>query len=232
MIDIGQPRWWPLTGIFGVILIGAGALLPGLPPPADAPAKDVLAYFQLNPRNVQLGAYLGGLGVVIWLWFSVAFFWVLRKTEVHAVWSLAYFGAVVMFAAVSTVMSAPGVMLSQPFMKSSDGSLTLAFYSFFNMGSALASFAGALVCVAASILILRSAIIARWIGWLGMLCAFLLWAGASGLYIASGPFAANGPETLGAVLLYAIWTFAIAIALMLKRTRGPAMYPEAESRSA
>lgn len=216
MVDIGQPRWWPLTGIAAMVLIVGGAILPGLPPPADAPANLVLPYFQTNAKSAQIGTYMGALGGVLWVWFSVAFYWVLRRTEVHAVWSLAYLAGVIIFASISTVVSAPYLVLSQPYMKGADGALTLSLYGAFNQGVALATFAGALLCLAASVLILKSKIIPTWLGWLGLASAVAQWASASGLYIASGPLAPNGSVSIVAAGLSALWTIAIAVALMLK----------------
>ena len=223
MLDIGLPRWWPLTGILGLVLIGVGTLLPGFPPAAGASAKDVAAYYTANPQAVQQGTYLAGLGGILWLWFAVAFYWVLRKTEGHAVWSLSYFAGSIVLGAVSTIGLIPAIVLSQPSITTALPELVLALNSFVLASGAIAGFSGALLTLSASVLIIRSGIIAKWIGWLGALATLLELGAASGLYVARGPFAANGIETLVALGIFSSWTIAIAVALMIKQNPAPAL---------
>ena len=214
MVEIGQPRWWPAVGIAAFALITAGALLPGPPPPADAAPTAIAAYFSGNPKAALMGAYLSALGGTLWLWFAVAFYWVLRKTEVHAVWSLAYLSAAILAGAVAVVGLVPQIVLSQAYMKGAGPVLTQALYTWFTASGALASLSFALLNLSASVLIVRSGIVPRWIGTLGLLCAFLQFASASGVYIPSGAFAANGPVTIAALVVFMAWTVAIALALL------------------
>jgi hypothetical protein len=175
-------RWAPIGGIIFVVLMVVGTMLVGDVPAADAPEREIADYLvdsDVHTRNI-IGAYLWTVGALMFLWFLTRLRNDLRRAEggVGAVANLA-FGAGVAFAAVWMVSAAAFASVAYA-VELRDGpvanpDLVRVLPS---MGWLLlllgGGFAGLLVLLAASAVILRTAVFPRWLAWLGILAAILL----------------------------------------------------------
>src|SRR4051794_96057 len=61
--------WDALTGVGFVVLTVAALALPGVPPPADAPASEVIRYFSDKRTDLLASSVLWFLAAILLLWF-------------------------------------------------------------------------------------------------------------------------------------------------------------------
>src|SRR5262245_8491115 len=175
-------RWAPVAGIAFVVLMVVGSMLVGNVPNPDASRAEVADYLADTDRQMNniVGAYLWVIGAIAFLWFLIRLRNDLRRAEggTGALSNLA-FGAGVAFAAVWTVAAATfasvayAVTLRDAPLTDSDlvrvlpplGRLELLFGG---------GFFGLVVLLATAAVILRTAGLPRWLGWLGIVAAIAL----------------------------------------------------------
>ncbi len=69
MDDKFWEKYGALGGIWFVILAVVGSLLAGAPPRRDGSVADIVKWYADNDSAIQLGGFLGGLGVIGLLWW-------------------------------------------------------------------------------------------------------------------------------------------------------------------
>ena len=178
----GIERWAPISGIVFVVLMVVGSFLVSDMPSADASGREIAAYLgdsDNHTRNI-IGAYLWAVGALAFLWFLTLLRSDLRRAEggTGALSNLA-FGAGVAFTAVWLVAAAAltsvayAVALRDAPVTNVDlvrvvpptGGLLLL------LGG---GFTGALLLLAASAVILRTGVFPRWLAWVGIVGAIVL----------------------------------------------------------
>jgi hypothetical protein len=175
-------RWAPVGGIAFVVLMVVGSMLVGDVPAPDAPEQKIVAYFSdsaTHTRNI-VGVYLWMIGALAFLWFLTRLRSDLRRAEggSGAVSDLA-FGAGVAFAAVWMVSAAAFAAVANAISlrDAPVGDIDLVRV-LPPMGRLLlllgGGFAGALVLLAASVVILGTGVFPRWLAWLGIVAAIVL----------------------------------------------------------
>jgi hypothetical protein len=181
---ISQIERWapPIAGIVFVVLMVVGSMLVGDVPGPDAPEQEIAGYLAASgthTRNI-IGAYLWVVGALAFLWFLTRLRSDLRRAEggTGALSNLA-FGAGVAFAAVWMVCAA--VFAWVPYSIElrdapvSDPDLAWVLPSLGRLLLLLGGgFAGLLVLLAASVIILRTGVFPRWLAWLGIAAAIAL----------------------------------------------------------
>jgi hypothetical protein len=167
-------RLSPLTGVVGVALIVAGAMVSGLfsyLPPADQLAE----YLNSHAAAAALGGYLGMLSVFFLIWFAGSLRGSLRAREAGAgrIADLAFAGGVASALAIGlgfTLLSAAASRASSP-----DGISAVGAATTYDISSAIE---GALFAVALAVMIEATAVVAyrhgafpRWFAWVSSVLA-------------------------------------------------------------
>jgi hypothetical protein len=175
-------RWTALSGIVFVVLMLTGAAFVIDVPKADASGQEIAAYLadgDNHTRNV-VGAYIWVLGGLAFLGFVTGLRAVLRRAEGEpGTLSSLVFGAGVLFTAVWSVSAATLAAVAYAVRFSdapvSDPDLVRVLPQ---LGSLLlllgGGFAGILLVLATSALIIRTRVLPRWLAWLGIPVAIAL----------------------------------------------------------
>lgn len=175
-------RWAPIGGVVFVVLMVVGSMLVGDVPGPTAPDHEVAAYLadsRNHTRNI-IGAHLWVVGALVFLWFLTRLRSELRTAEggTGALSNLA-FGAGVAFTAVwmasAAVFASVAYAIEFHDASVSDPDLVRVLPL---LGRLLLLFGGAsagvLVLVATAVVILRTGVFARWLGWLAIVAAIVL----------------------------------------------------------
>ena len=175
-------RWAPIGGIAFVVCMVVGSMLVGDIPKPDASRGEITRYLADADNHVRniAGAYLWVVGALMFLWFLTRLRNDLRRAEggTGALSTLAFGGGVafaavwmvsaVLFAAVPYAVEwrdAPVTNIDMVRVLPPAGRMLLL------LGG---GFAALLILIAASAVILRTALLPRWLGWLGIVAALLL----------------------------------------------------------
>src|SRR5262245_60555876 len=175
-------RWAPIGGILFVVLMVVGSMLVGDVPAPNAPDHEIANYLADSGNHTRnlIGAYLWGLGALAFPWFLIRLRNDLRRAEGGSgALSTLTFGAGVAFTAVW--MASAGIFASVAYAVAlrdapvSDPDLVRVLPA---AGRLLllfgGGFAGSLLLLAASLVILRTRVFGRWLGGLGILAAIVL----------------------------------------------------------
>ena len=215
-------RWAPIAGIAFVLLMVGGGFLISDVPESDAAAQEVTSYLADGDNHTRnlIGAYLWVTGALAFLWFLTRLRGDLRRAEggTGGLSNLA-FGAGVVFAAVWMVAAA--AYASVPFAVGvadapvSDPDLVRVLPS---LGGFLllvgGGFAGFLVLMATSAVILRTGVFPRWLAWLGIGGAIIL------LF------------DLVYLNIFPLWVWVFIASIVMLRRREPATAPASPGRRA
>jgi len=179
-------QWWRIGGVFGIIfvvlfIIGA-IIIPGEPPMRDDSIQEIRQYFQDDGDIYLAGDYMVGIAFVLFFVpYLVTLRWVLGSGEGWPpIWSwVTVAGGLTMLVLGGTGAAAFGTLaLSADNPEIDDSSVRLLMemnsYSF-----TLFSFGMALFVASASLVILRTGVLWRWLAGLGLLAALLLVVGAA-----------------------------------------------------
>jgi hypothetical protein len=206
-----------VAGIGFVVLIVVVLVLGFDGPVFDDSAADVREFFVDSDTQVHLVTWLGALGVVF---FFLPFAAGLRNLLAPAdeadeqMWSrLSYTGAV-LTAAIAVIGSAFWEVLSQGVAEevSDDTLVALARFDTVFFG-ALLPWGFALFLAGASVVIIRSGVLAAWIGWFGAVGALL--SAIGGLWI----LGEDDESFLGLLvfigqLLFLLWVLVVGITMI------------------
>ena len=177
-----KQRWAALSGIVFVVLMLTGAYFVIDVPAPDASTQEIAGYLAdsgNHTRNI-VGAYLWVLGGLAFLGFVAGLRAVLRRAEGDpGTLSSLVFGAGVVFTAVWSVsavaLAAVAYSVGLAGAPVSDPDLVRILPQ---LGSLLlllgGGFAGILLVLATSMLILRTRVLQRWLAWFGILVAIAL----------------------------------------------------------
>jgi hypothetical protein len=209
-----------LAGVAGIGFAATNAVILGLAgnaPSYDDSAAEFREFFVDSGLDVHLTTWLAALmSVFFFLPFSTGLRNVLAAAEgpQEPLWSrLSYTGAVI--AATLTVAGSTfWEVLSQGTAEqlSDDTLVVLArFDAVFLIG--VLPWAVALLLAASSVVIVRTGVLARWIGWFGGASALLLLVGTLWLFAEDGDGAIAGAGYLGLVMS-AVWVLVVGISML------------------
>lgn len=216
-------RMWAASGVVAVALFACGLLFGDLLgstnfPPLDATANHVRAYFLVNASEVRALSFFHALSAIALVAFAAYLYaWLRAESRAPAaLTALALSGGAI--AAAFLLLSALCYrVLAEPAI-ARDAPLAHAFLvlSYLAGGPAIALPLALMVAVVAATT-LREQLLARWIGWFGVVTATCGAACAGALL---GPMdnrsATYGILLLGAVLMFA-WLIVTSVALIVRR---------------
>jgi hypothetical protein len=208
MDDKKIEKWAALSGAVFVVLSVVGAFLAGSPPKVSDPDLKIINFVKDNQDALKCGAYIGGLGLVFFLFFLGIVWTRLHRAE-GGPGRLA--GTSAMAGVATVAIAAAGFGISAyGYLHPAESAVT------FRMSTVilgLLSFAALVFVEAASIVIIRTKFLPVWLGWLGMLSA-LLW-------LVAGAAVATEDDTIFVIgfvafLVWALWILIFSV--MLFRT--------------
>ena len=201
MDDKTWERYGALGGIWFLVLGVIGSLLAGTPPGRTDSADEIAVWFLDNDTNIQIGAFLTGIGVIGLAWWFGSLWQAMVRAEDGslrvAVIALAGFsmsGAMAMGGFAVNAATASGIELV------GTGS---AF--FFGLSSVLYGFAAigtAIMVLAVSGLVWRTGFLPKWIAEIGVIIAALEIVSALGVATDANFFGLVG---FIAFVAWAIW---------------------------
>jgi hypothetical protein len=214
--------WWKIGGAAGIafiVLFIIGAIvLQGDTPMADDSAEEIRSYFADHAKAYLIGDFLTGLAFIfLFLPFASALRSYLGLAEgANGMWSrLSYTGALLMVA-IGGATSATNGALAYAHADFADDAIlktlnNMTYYTF----TTTFPFAGALLVLPASIVILRTRVLWSWLGWLGL--AYSIVAVISSLAVLNRD--PNSPLGLLAFMVFialAIWIIATSVGLLTR----------------
>jgi len=206
-----------IAGIVFVVLTIVGAFLPGQPPKPDDSIATIRSFYADHRSAILLSAYVGGVATAFGLWYIAALSVVVRRAEGGGgILALTTFAG----GAVTSVVGVIGLLVSAALAYSSRSDDVLrTMFDFGNMSFALIMFPWAVFTAAASVVMIRTGLFARWLGWAGIAAAALMLISAAGLGQTSGAWAAAGAVSIVTFIVGMIWILATAI-FMLRSSMG------------
>ena len=211
MDDSKWERWGALGGILFVILVVAGALLPGSPPmPSDSTA-DMVKFIADKGDQVRIAGYLGAVAIVPFFWFIASLWRLLRRDEGGAP-RLAV-AAALGGAFAATVGAVGGIVLALlPMVRSSltPGLLRILYILSTNVAY-LSLFGIATLVLSASVIFIRSRGMPVWLGYFGILVALLALIGGGATVSANDTLFNIG---VVAFLLSSLWIVILSVCML------------------
>jgi hypothetical protein len=210
-------RPWRLSGIAGLLFTITSLVASVInvqPPPYNGDSAAIAVWFADNSEQYRVGHFVAG---VAFLLFYVPFFAGLcerlRAAEGSpAIWSRVTWGGAILSPAAGTTSGAfiMGAALLENTVSPDVARFAAAstFYAFVVSGAL-----SGIAMLGASVVVLRTGVLARWLGWSGALIAAVAILGSAAIVEndPAGPFAAlNGL----AWLAYFLWIAALAVSLV------------------
>jgi len=185
-------RYGAATGIGFVILVVIGFLTQPTPPDADAPASEVLNYVVDHQNALHAEQLVFGIAGLLFIWFIGT----LRSALVTAEGGngrLATTGYGAGLLGVGILIVSFGLTATAAFHPVDNGpDTTRAFVDAGLMVAAVGAPAAAAFLLANSLVILRTALLPSYLGWIGVVAAVLNLLGLGSIYTDSGAFAPDG----------------------------------------
>ena len=211
---------WRISGISGLLFVVLSLVASGMnvqPPSYDQAPAAFVAWFAESSQRFRIGHFIAGIAFLLFYFpFFAGFCERLREAEgTPAIWSrVAWAGAIMSPAAGTTSGSfIVGTALLGGGVSSDAAAFGAAgsFYAYVVSGAL-----SGIVMIGAAVVILRTGVFWRWLGWAG---------GSIGLaaIIGSAAIVENDPAGLFASinavawLAYFLWIVALSIALILAR---------------
>jgi hypothetical protein len=216
-------NWWRAGGVFGLIFvilfIIGGIGLAGDTPTRDDSIEEIRAYFQDDGDIYLIGDYISGLAFVFFfIPYLVILRWVLGSREgwpALGSWLTVLGGVLMVALGGAGAMTFGTLALSADNSEIDDSSVRLLVemnsYAF-----SLFAYGMALFTASASIVVLRTGVLWRWLAAIGLLAAVLLIIGASWPIDGDEEGALAIPGFIGAPLTL-LWIIISSVNLLLMK---------------
>ena len=221
-------QWWRVGGALGIafaILFIIGAIiLQGEPPMRDDSIQEIRKYFQDDGQKYLVGDYLTGIAfVLLFLPYVVTLRWVLGSGEGWPpIWSwLTVIGGVAMVALGGAGSMAFGTLAISADNTQIDDSSVRLLMELNTYAFNLFSFGMALFVASASLVILRTGVLWRWLAVPGLLAAILLIIGAAWPIDGDEQGAVAIPGFVGALLTMLFVILSSVRMIMMKEEPAP-----------
>jgi hypothetical protein len=202
---------WLVFSLGGLGLLAAGGF--NVPSGSSVDSFAALAS-AVPPMQVHLGLYLHTLSSLLLVVFAARVWATLRLAERSPAWlSTAAFGAALLAAAGTTfTLNAVFAAIAVRAGHGLDAQTTATLYEVARGGYATGDRLLTLFAGLASIVVLRTRVLPRWLGWLGAI------AGVLGIVGRAPGLEAAGELALGLGLgAFYLWSLALAVTLLVRR---------------
>jgi hypothetical protein len=221
-------QWWRVGGLFGlgfaVLFVIGAIIIQGEPPMRDDSVQQIREYFADDGTKYLVGDYMTSIGFVLFfLPYVVTLRWVLGSGEGWPpIWSwLTMVGGVMTVALGGAGAMAFGTLAISADNAEIDDSSIRLFMELSTYAFGLFSFGLALFVASASVVILRTRVLWRWLPLLGFVAAVLLVVGASWPIDGDEEGALAIPGFIGAPLTLLFVILTSVNMLMLKEEPAP-----------
>ena len=213
-------RPWRISGIAGLLFVITSFVASAIniqPPPYNQDAAAIAAWFAENSRPYRVGHFVAGLAFLL---FYVPFFAGLcerlRAAEgTPAIWSRVTWAGAILSPAAGTTSGAfiVGAALLENTVAPDVARFAIAsnFYAFVVSGALTA-----IAMTGAALVILRTGVFPRWLGWAGALIAAAAILGSAAI-VENDPAGVFATVNGLAWLAYFLWMAALAVSLVLAR---------------
>ena len=192
----------PLTGAAFVVL-SLAASVTGSSLDANASGAKVIAYYSSHVDRLRVSQVLGGLAIVVGVWFFAMLRDFLRQDDAVRGLAATAFGGVILFAAsLGLANGANGALANSPSHLATASAQTLNLMHL-DGTNGLSSVGFAILLSAFGLAILRSGLLPRWLGWFAFPFAII---------------ALVPPITILAGVATLIWTLIISILLYQRQS--------------
>lgn len=220
--------WYRLSatgGILYVVLALAGNSIGHLEPPSAPASRDAMtAYWTAQSTAWPLGAIIGSLAFFCFVFFLGSLYHVLRQAEgPSGAFSIVAFGGGLLTAIVQLIEVTRTIAAIQIVQEGGDPMIAMALQHMNGGSFVLAWFTLAILLSGTAIVVLRTAVLPRWIGWTAALLALALVGSYSG--------AIMGLQLPFAFLLTLLWIIGVSIGLMRADTLVSTQRPTAATPS-
>ncbi len=214
---MGKSLWERLQAATGLVfvllsLIALFALPPR--PAAGVSAKEIASYYTVHHGAAQAVDYIVLLALLFALWFIgyVRTVFARAEGETHHLSTL-FFGSGV--AAVAIGLAFWGMSLALPGQAADLGAIK-ALSDVVNFGFSMAFLPDFLHIGTASVLVLLTGVLPRWVGVFGLVVAVVQFLGSLSLVVTSGFFAVGGLVTFLAFVVFLLDVLVVSIVLIVK----------------
>jgi hypothetical protein len=191
-------RLAPITGLVAVVLIAAAFIVGGEPPDVDAPAGEIVSYYEGNDTETGIGSTLLALGAAFFVFFTTLLVGALRRPDDrgYSLGAGVLAGGVMMavgmliFAGIGLTLSDVGADLEPAAAQTLNA---LSMDMFFPVAGGTVVFSWC-----ASLAILRNGGLPRWLGWIALVIAI----------------AAVTPAGFFAFLAIGLWTLIVTVVML------------------
>jgi hypothetical protein len=215
--DSGQ-RIGAYGGIGFVVCAVVAAFIPGQPPAFDDSVSKIQSYFADRHTALNLSNLLTAVALILVFAFLGALRVRIARAEGEGGYlAQVFYGAGMVTIAVVMVGAFLTVAMTQRIAGlQDDGVVRAGFEITYLLAFGGAAFTSAVMLAAASTVILRTGMLAGWIGWLGMLGAAVNLVGGGAIMIQD----TSGLTFLGLIgfLLFALWTVSICVVTLMGRS--------------
>lgn len=208
---------WKISGIAGILFVALSFVAMAvnkMPPVYTSDAAEMTSWFAANASWYRGGHMLAGIAFLLFYFpFFAGFCERLREAEgTPAVWSRVAWAGAVVSPAVGTIAGSflVGLALLEGRVSPDAAPFGLAanFYAYVVSGAF-----GGIAMIGAAVVILKTAVFRRWLGWAGLAVGFPA-------VISTAAIVENDPEGLFAAvnsiawLLYFLWIAALSVELI------------------
>jgi hypothetical protein len=202
-------RYSALGGaVLFIVLVIASIVIPGSTPMASDSAAKILKYFRDHKDSIELAAFIGGLAAIPILWWAGSLWARLSRAERGQ-------PRLALIAVLGLVVGGAGQLVSSAILSSvalrldGVGANGARFFFVLAMAAAAAGSVGlAVLVLATSVLVFRTGVFPRWVGWLGVIDAIAFLVASYAVATTSDTIAAIG---FASFILWAIWLLAVSV---------------------
>ena len=202
------------TGLIFVLLSLISLFMLPPRPVLGAPAEEIASYYTVHNSAAQAADYLFLLGLLFSLWFIGYLRTVFARAEgeTHHLSTL-FFGSGVAVVAIGMVFWGMGLALAG--QTANLGGIK-ALSDVMTFGISITFLPNVLHVGTASVLVLLTGVLPRWVGVFGLVVAVVQLLGSLSLVVSSGFFAVGGPFALLAYLVLVLDVLVVSIVLIVK----------------
>lgn len=214
MDDKKYEKWAALAGVVFVVLAVAGGFLAGSPPKVSDPDGKIIRFTKDNQDALRVSTYLGGLGLVFFLFFLGAVGSRLRRagTDSGRLAATAVMGGVATASIAAIGFSISGYGALHPLESA-------ATFRLSTLVLGMLGFAAFVFTEATSIVIVRTKFLPAWLGWFGGLVALLWLVAAAAVSTEDDTIFAIG---FVAFLAWVLWLLVLSVMLFRTTDSAPA----------